>query len=92
MYFHEILKMGCCYDNTFKFLTISLCFSLLASVMLFLAYWLIGHKLLAWPGVGVGGGGGSRRRHRQFFQPVLLRNYCIEYFKIIYTASSYRGL
>ena len=27
MYFHEIFIMGCCYDNTFKFLTISLCFS-----------------------------------------------------------------
>ena len=29
-----------------------------------------------------------RRRHQQFFQP-LLRNYCTEYFKIIYTASLY---
>ena len=25
----------------------------------FLAYWPIGHKLLAWPGVGVGVGGGG---------------------------------
>ena len=29
----------------------------------FLAYWPIGHKLLAWPGVGVVIGGGGSRRH-----------------------------
>ena len=29
---------------------------------------------------------------KQFFQPLLLRNYCTEYLKLIYTASLYRGL
>ena len=33
-----------------------------------------------------------RRRWQQFFQPLLLRNYCTEYFKIVYTASLYKGL
>ena len=27
MYFHEIFKMGCCHDSTFKFVATSLCFS-----------------------------------------------------------------
>ena len=31
--------------------------NVLVLVLLFLVYWLIGHKLLAWPCVGFGGGG-----------------------------------
>ena len=58
-------------------------------IVVFLAYWPIGHKLVAWPGVGVVVVDGSRQ---QFFQPLLIRNYWTEYFKIIYTASLYRRL
>ena len=53
----------------------------------FLSYWPIGHKLLAWPGVGIIVDGSRRRcQHRQqFFQPLLLRNYCPEDFKSLYS-------
>ena len=69
-----------------------LCCCFFVVVFYFLAYWPIGHKLLAWPGViGVVGVGGVVVVNN-FFQPLLPRNNCTEYNQIIYTASLYRGL
>ena len=56
-------------------------------IFTFLAYWPIGHKLLAWPGVG---GVVVRGSRQQFFQP-LLRNYCTEYSKL-YVQLPYIGV
>ena len=56
----------------------------------FLAYWPIGHKLLAWPCVVIGGG--SRRRRQQFFSSLFFSETTVPNTSKLYIQLPYIGV